>query len=270
LREEGEKNMIDAILEEHLKVAIDAARRAGELVLASGREGHLQLMEKHDNDFVTETDRASERLIISIIKESFPKESIFGEESGEEDSSMGQRRWIIDPVDGTSNFFRGVPNYTISIGWEKEKFQPLVGVVYNPRQDELFYARKGGGAFLNGKKLEVSRITDPKRSLLVCVPPSRHHEAASGYFKTEETLFMNCSDVRSFGSCALELSYLAAGRLDGYYELFLGYYDCAGGAVILREAGGVIECLGGFSDTRCDIVASNGYLQSWLKEIVNG
>lgn len=262
--------MTEKIINEHLQVAISAANRAGSFVLEAGRQGQHTIHRKQANDFVTETDRLSEDLIISIIREHFPSDAIFGEETGSS-GNLAKGRWIIDPIDGTTNFFRSLPNYTISIAWEMEPFKPLVGVVYNPRQNELFWASKGGGAFLNGKPIQVSRLHDPAHALIVCVPPHRRHELAQAYFEKMHRIFLETSDFRSYGSCALELSYIAAGRLDGYYELCLGYYDMAAGMCIVEEAGGSVanaDPLIPFTDSRCDLVASNGLIQDWLFTMV--
>lgn len=255
----------------HLEVALKAAKLTGAYLLEAGRDSEIVVHDKHQNDFVTDCDRKSEEMIIETIKQSFPDDSIFGEESGSSgDSRTG--RWIIDPIDGTTNFFRSMPNYTISIAWELEPFNPLVGVVYNPRQQELFWASEGCGAFLNGQPISVSKIDDMSRSILVCAPPHRRHELADKYFETAKQLFLASSDLRSFGSCALELAYMAAGRLDGYYELCLGYYDMAAGMALVREAGGKVESalLGQpFTDERCDVVASNGLIHPQILHMVH-
>ncbi len=258
--------MTEGDIAEHLQVAISAANRAGAFVLEAEKQGNHTIHRKQDNDFVTETDRLSEDLIISIIRDHFPSDAIFGEETGSS-GNLDHGRWIIDPIDGTTNFFRSLPNYTISIAWEMEPFKPLVGVVFNPRQNELFWASKGGGAFLNGNPIHVSQHTLPSQALIVCVPPHRNHSLAVQYFETMYRIFLEASDLRSFGSCALELSYIAAGRIDGYYELCLGYYDMAAGICILKEAGGSFapsDALVPFADSRCDLVATNGLIQDWL------
>ncbi|AEV30686.1 inositol monophosphatase/fructose-1,6-bisphosphatase family protein [Sphaerochaeta pleomorpha str. Grapes] len=263
--------MIEDLIDSHLSVALLAARQAGAFVLAAREAGNIEVHTKHTNDFVTDIDKASENLIISIIRETFRDDAIFGEESGKSGAETGGR-WIIDPIDGTTNFFRSLPNYTISIAWEIEPFKPLVGVVFNPKQDEMFWASKGNGAFLNGKPIHVSSVSDPSMALLVCVPPHRHHEKAIAYFEIEQALFHQVSDIRSFGSCALELAYIAAGRMDGYYELFLGYYDMAAGMVLVEEAGGRVESADpdtSFSDTHCDLISSNGLIQDWIFHMVH-
>ncbi len=262
--------MTEQIIAEHLQIAIAAASRAGAFVLEAEKNGNHTILRKQSNDFVTETDKLAEDLIISIIKEHFPSDAIFGEETGSIGGSTNGR-WIIDPIDGTTNFFRSLPNYTISIAWEITPFKPLVGVVFNPRQDELFWASKGAGAFLNGKPIEVSQLKDPSHALIVCPPPHRQHELADLYFKNMQQIFLATSDLRSYGSCALELSYIAAGRIDGYYELSLGYYDMAAGICILEQAGGSFspaDLLVPFTDSHCDLVATNGLIQDWLFHMV--
>ncbi len=257
-----------ALLRHHLEVAIMAAKAAGAMALSAEFSTHLHVTAKHANDFVTDADTANENLIISMIRHSFPEESFFGEESGEEDGGSAGR-WVIDPIDGTTNFFRNIPDFTISIAWEVERHHPLVGVVYVPSQQELFYAAEGLGAYCNGVPLHVSDVADHALSLMVCVPPHRHHEHADAYFAQERRIFEGCSDIRSFGSAALECAYIAAGRVDGYYELLLGWYDIAAGTILIREAGGKVEAIGGFSDSRCDVVASNGHLHEWILEQVH-
>lgn len=256
-------------LRRHLDVAIAAARAAGTQAIAAQMHKTFHVMTKHANDFVTDADRANEQLIIDMIRKEFPDESFFGEESGKTDAK-GSGRWVIDPIDGTTNFFRGVPDFVISIAWEIEKYHPLLGVVYVPSQRELFYAAEGMGAYCNGVPIHVSSVSDPKLALMVCVPPHRHHEYADEYFAVERRLFDGCSDMRSFGSAAMECAYIAAGRLDGYYEMLLGWYDIAAGTAILREAGGKVDCIGGFSDGRCDVVASNGLIHEWIHQQVDG
>ncbi|MEA4859138.1 MAG: inositol monophosphatase family protein [Sphaerochaeta sp.] len=259
-----------SLIAQHLETALKAAKLAGAYILEEGSKDHIAVRSKHTNDFVTDTDKGAEERIISVIKESFPDDAIFGEETGKE-GNQKTGRWIIDPIDGTTNFFRSLPNYTVSIAWELEPFKPLVGVVYNPRQGELFWASKGKGSFLNGRAISVSSVSHMERALLVCVPPHRRHDLVEQYFARAKQLFLSCSDFRSYGSCALELSYIAAGRLDGYYELCLGYYDMAAGMLIVQEAGGMVASADParpFEDTRCDLVASNGLIQHQILHMV--
>ncbi|ADY13842.1 inositol monophosphatase family protein [Sphaerochaeta globosa] len=259
------------LIARHLEVALQAARLAGSYVLEAGKNPQIEVHDKHLNDFVTDADRACEELIIATIRKHFPDDAIFGEETGTSGESA-HGRWIIDPIDGTTNFFRSLPNYTISIAWEIEPFHPLVGVVFNPRQQELFWASEGAGAYLNGQPIVVSSVKEFAKALMVCVPPHRRHELVDTYFETAKRIFLATSDFRSYGSCALELAYIASGRLDGYYELCLGYYDMAAGLMLVREAGGMVESADPkqpFTDTRCDLIASNGLIHQHILHMVH-
>lgn len=254
----------------HLEVALQAARRAGSYALGAERNGAISVRMKEANDYVTDVDIQIEQLIKDTIRLSFPHDGIFGEEGGES-GNLQSNRWVIDPIDGTTNFFRGMPNYTISIAWEEKPYNPLVGVVFNPRHNELFWAAKGRGAFLNGQRITVSSVQELNRAIVVLVPPHRRRDLADSYFETMNTIFKATSDIRSFGSCALELSYIASGRVDGYYERALGYYDMAAGMIILQEAGGIVTPAfedAPFSDRSCDILASNGHLHQALSSLI--
>ncbi len=262
-------NMNDMI-SQRLAVAIEAARKGGEYLLEMDRTAAFTVQEKGENDFVTEADGLCEAIIIETIKERFPDDGIFAEESGSEGGGQGGR-WIIDPIDGTVNFSRSIPGYTISIAWEMEPYTPSVGVVYNPRQDELFFCGRGSGAFLNGERISVSKVTEPKRALIATVAPHRRRERYERYRAQASRLFLGTSDIRSYGSCALALAYIAAGRLDAYYEMSLGYYDMAAGLALVREAGGMGTPAWDdhpFTDSACDLVASNGLIHSQILHMV--
>lgn len=257
-------------LSKRVEAALLAAKRAGAYLLETGRTADFTITQKAANDFVTDADTNSEAIIIQTIKEHFPHDAIFAEESGKAGES-GQGRWIIDPIDGTMNFSRSIPGYTISIAWELDPYEPLVGVVFNPCQDELFWAYRGGGAYLNGEAITVSSVTDPKGALIATVPPHRHHDHYDHYAQQAKRLALGTSDFRSYGSCALEMAYIAAGRIDAYYEMWLGYYDMAAGLALVREAGGVVEPADPkvpFSDGRCDVVASNGLIHPHILHMV--
>ncbi len=152
-----------------------------------------------------------------------------------------------------------------------EPYTPSVGVVYNPRQDELFFCGRGSGAFLNGERITVSKVTEPKRALIATVAPHRRRERYERYRAQASRLFLGTSDIRSYGSCALALAYIAAGRLDAYYEMSLGYYDMAAGLALVREAGGMGTPAWDdhpFTDSACDLVASNGLIHSQILHMV--
>ncbi|MBK5200366.1 MAG: inositol monophosphatase [Spirochaetaceae bacterium] len=261
--------MID--LEKRLEVAKRVAIIAGKSALKTRDEGKFSVYTKHKNDFVTDVDKTTEELIFSLIKKEFPNDGFFGEE--DENNEKGIGRWIVDPIDGTTNFFRGLPNWVVSIAFEIDQFSPLIGVVYAPVFGDLYYAIKGKGSYLNEEKINCSSIDELSNSLIVCVPPHRHKESYSRYCNTMENLGNCCSDMRSYGSCAQELCFIASGHIEAYYELFLGYYDFAAGQVILEEAGGKLTNGSKnhpFSDNSCNIIASNALLHKNIEEIVFG
>lgn len=255
-------------IKKRLKIAKEIAIIAGDS-LKNKRERIL--IEKKQNDFVTKNDLETEILIKDYIKKFFPNDNFFGEELGEE-KNASRGRWIIDPIDGTVNFARNMPLFSISIAWELEDRKPLLGVIYCPVTDELFWGSENGGAWLNGESIHTSDIDNPKEAICVCVPPHRKHEKAKKYFSEMECIFNQCSDLRSFGSAALEMAYISSGRLDTYFEYALGYYDIAAGEIILKEAGGKIEPYPGtvFEDYNCNIICANGdFLLAWLKGVIN-
>ena len=255
-------------LERKLETAKRIAKEAGEFALKMRDNGKLQVEAKNTNDFVTDCDKATEKLIFNAIKKEFPEDGFFGEE---DDNKEGIGRWVVDPIDGTTNFFRGLPNWCVSIAYEIEKFSPVIGVIYIPCSNDLYYAMKGNGAYLNGTKISCSPIDDLSKSLIVCVPPHRHKDSYDSYVKQMQRIGLSISDMRSFGSAAQELCYIASGHIEGYYELFLGYYDFAAGQVIVEEAGGMLTNASKtkpFEDKCCNIIASNSLLHKKFEELI--
>jgi myo-inositol-1(or 4)-monophosphatase len=255
-------------LERRLECAKTIAKAAGVFALNMRDNGNIKVSVKNTNDFVTDCDKATEKFIFNAINKEFPNDGFFGEE---DDNVEGNGRWVVDPIDGTTNFFRGLPNWCISIAYEVDKYSPLIGVIYVPCSDELYYAMKGKGSFLNGKRINCSNIDDFSKSLIVCVPPHRHKESYNFYIEKMKAIGDSVSDMRSLGTCAQELCYIAAGCLEGYYELFLGYYDFAAGQVIVEEAGGKLTNASRtepFKDSCCNIVVSNTLLHKKIEEII--
>jgi len=250
-------------IEKRLEVAKRIALEAGKFALEVRHNNNFTISEKGKNDFVTTADKETEKLIYSKIKEFFPNDGFFGEESSE---ILGAGRWIVDPIDGTTNYFRKLPNWAVSIAFELEIGNPLIGVIYSPVSGDLYYSAKGFGSYKNDEKIEVSSISDIKYSINVCVPPHRYKEAYLSYMNKYNLIGQNCSDIRSYGSCALELCYIADGSLDGYYELFLGYYDFAAGKIILEEAGGKFFYEKSNINEKYNIIASNENLFNWYNE----
>ncbi len=226
--------MDKAELRKRLDVALDIASSASSFLLEHEKL-RFSVENKAENDYVTKADKLSEELIHSRISKEFPLDGWYGEESGE--SGDTRRRWIVDPIDGTVDFMWSFPLYTISIAFEDEEGLAL-GVVAVPRQNEVFYALRGEGAFLNGRKIETSEGAESRKSLALLVPPHRKHDSLDEYIIKMRRFYDHFSDMRSIGSAACSLCYVASGRCAIYYEEFLYRYDIAAGVLIVREAGG--------------------------------
>ncbi len=255
-------------LELRLERVIEVAKKAGDFALSKRKTQDFYVSEKDTNDFVTTVDKETEQLIYNELHNYYESDGFYGEES---DEILGTGRWVVDPIDGTTNFFRNQPTWAVSIAYEIEFNKPLLGVIYAPCLNEMFYALKGYGAYRNGEKIQTSNIDNINYSINVCVPPHRLKEKYSEYMKIYNQIGLASSDIRSFGSCAIELSYIACGFLDGYYELNLGYYDFAAGKIILEEAGGkfsVLKSNGNLNNNRFDILATNGKLHGWFENII--
>ncbi len=221
-----------------LTIAIRAARNAGDLIRRSSENiGQLTISKKSKNDFVTEVDRMAEQEIISVIKYAYPDHGIVAEESGE--TKGNNYTWIIDPLDGTTNYLHGYPQYAVSIAL-KNKRKTEVGVVYDPLRDELFTAEKGGGAMLNNRRIRVSKQTDLSTALLGTGFPFKYPQHLDTYLHMFKTLTPMTAGIRRAGSAALDLAYLSAGRLDGFWEIGLKEWDMAAGILLVQEAGGVV------------------------------
>ncbi len=237
-------------MSELLDFTIRTAKKAGKLILKEA-EKPLKITKKGRNDLVTHVDKASEALIIKEILKKYPDHRILAEESANQLEQLGDSKyiWIIDPIDGTTNFSHGLPQYSISIGvmkisskktsknYEYLDGEIIVGVVYAPKLGELFYAEKGKGAYLNGKKIKASGIKTLEDSLLVTgFPPTRKEENLKYFAK----MINKCQAVRRLGSAALDLAYIACGRFDGYWEFGLHPWDIAAGSLLVKEAGGKV------------------------------
>jgi myo-inositol-1(or 4)-monophosphatase len=220
-----------------LNIAVRAARSAGEIILRSAdKASHLAVDSKGKNDFATEIDRLAEKEIISIIKAAYPEHSILAEESGEH--AGNDFVWIIDPLDGTTNFIHGFPQYAVSIAL-KYKDRIEIGVVYDPQRDELFTAKRGGGAMLNNRRLRVTALTSMKGALIGTGFPFKVPQHLDAYLNMFRAITIDSAGIRRAGSAALDLAYLAAGRLDAFWEIELKEWDMAAGILLVKEAGGV-------------------------------
>jgi myo-inositol-1(or 4)-monophosphatase len=221
-----------------LNTAVRAARNAGELILRSSDNiGRLQIDQKGKNDYVSEVDRMAEREIISIIKSAYPDHSILAEESGAHQGN--DFVWVIDPLDGTTNFLHGFPQYAVSIAL-KHKGRIEVGVVYDPLRDELFTAKRGGGAMLNSRRLRVTNQNNLQGALIGTGFPFKSDQHMTAYLGMFRALATGSAGLRRAGSAALDLAYVAAGRLDGFWEIGLMEWDMAAALLLVKEAGGVV------------------------------
>jgi myo-inositol-1(or 4)-monophosphatase len=221
-----------------LNIAIRAARSAGDLIIRSSDDvGQLRIDQKGKNDFASEVDRAAEREIINIIRTAYPDHAILAEESGLHQGN--DFVWVIDPLDGTTNFLHGFPQYAVSIAL-KHKNRLEVAVIYDPLRDELFTAKRGGGAMLNSRRLRVTNQTTMKGALIGTGFPFKtdlHLDTYTGMFRA---ISMEAAGIRRAGAAALDLAYVAAGRLDGFWEIGIMEWDMAAGILLIQEAGGVV------------------------------
>ena len=222
-------------------------------------------------NLVTVTDKAAEKKIIRIIKRRFPDHGILAEESAEsDDQTHHENQWIIDPIDGTTNFAHGLPMAAISIGFE-HKGKMRLGAVYNPFLNELFWAEQDKGAFLNGKRIHVSRTRSLHAALLVTGFPYDRHQRANRYMKVVETFLRNTHGIRRLGSASLDLCYVACGRFDGYWESKLKPWDQAAGYLIAKEAGArCTDFRGGpFGIYQKETLVTNGRIHRAMVKIVS-
>jgi myo-inositol-1(or 4)-monophosphatase len=244
-----------------LNTAVKAARKAGSLITrASFDVDKLTIRRKRQNDFVSEVDHAAEDAIISILREAYPDHGILAEESGPRDADA-EYVWVIDPLDGTTNFLHGFPQYCVSIGL-LHKGVPQQAVVYDPNRNELFTATRGVGAYLNDRRIRVTKVDRLEDALMGTGFPFREVSHLDDYLRMFRNMTVSCSGIRRPGAAALDLAWVAAGRLDGFWEIGLSPWDMAAGALLVREAGGLIGDLEGedlFMESG-RVVASNGKL----------
>lgn len=226
-----------------VNIAVSAARQASRIILhAMDHMDKVKTTSKGDNDFVTSVDKKSEQVIIDTIKAAYPEHSILAEESGEIPGN--EITWIIDPLDGTTNFLYELPHFAISIAIaEKGRIQH--GVIYDPVRDELFTASRGRGASLNGRRLRVVDQKVLENCLLGTGFPFRSPELIDTYMEIFKDFMIQSRDIRRAGSAALDLAYVAAGRLDGFWEFGLSKWDVAAGSLMIQEAGGIIDDMNG-------------------------
>ncbi len=227
-----------------LNIAVRAARRAGEIIVRSlVRLESLEVTSKGRNDYVTEIDRAAEAEIIGIVRKHYPEHGFLAEESGR--SGASETVWIIDPLDGTTNFLHGFPVFSVSIAVE-QRGRLEVAVINDPMRQEIFTAERGAGAHLENRRMRVSKQRSLEGALLATgFPFGQKERHADSYYGMMRTLASQTAGIRRPGSAALDLAYVAAGRVDGFWELGLKPWDTAAGSLMIREAGGRVGTLSG-------------------------
>ena len=253
-------------MRDYLEVAVEAAKLGGDTLKQS--YGQVKKIEyKGEINIVTEVDRRSEKLIVDLLTARFPKHSILAEE-GTDMARSSEFKWVVDPLDGTTNYAHDYPIFCVSVALEKNG-EVIVGVVYQPIFEELFVAEKGNGAYLNGRKIQVSRVDKLRQSLLstgfpydVLEDPGQALQFFSGFVHTAQA-------VRRDGSAALDLCYVAMGRFDGFWEVRLKPWDTAAGVLIVSEAGGTVTDFQGepYSIYQPEVVASNGVIHSQMRQV---
>ena len=210
------------------------------LIRDFGEIENLQVLAKGPGDFVTSADKRTEKILIDELQKAHPDYGIITEETGIINKTNLKNRWIIDPIDGTMNFLNGVPQFAISIGYEEDS-EIKCGVIFNPITNEMFCAEKGNGAYLNNSRIRVSSKKKIKDALLVTGGPKGASKIKDKIFSEYINVSKNVSNVRKFGSAALDMAYVACGRFDGYWQRELNYWDIAAGIIILKEAGGFVD-----------------------------
>ena len=254
-----------------LNIAIKAARSAGSIINRAALDlDVLKVGTKGPNDFVSEVDRKAEEIIIQTLLEAYPGHGILAEESGREHGAKSSDYiWIIDPLDGTTNFLHGFPVYCVSIALSF-RGQVQQAVVYDPTRNDLFFASKGRGAFLNDRRLRVSKRTRLSDALIGTGFPFRKGDNFKRYVKMFEEVMQSCAGLRRPGAAALDLCYVAAGFYDGFFETGLQPWDAAAGSLMITEAGGLIGNFTGDSDYlyQREVVAGNPKVYGQLVQIL--
>ena len=249
-----------------------AARKAApKLRRDFGEVAQLQVSRKGPSDFVSNADRAAERTIVEVLQQARPDWGLVLEEAGAIDGDPDKPRWIVDPLDGTSNYLHGIPHFAISIAVE-DKGQIVSGLIHQPMTDESFWAEAGRGAWLHNQRLRVSARKELGDCLIATGIPYRGHGDFEQFDAILQSVAPNVAGIRRFGSAALDLAWVAAGRYDGFWEAGLSAWDVAAGILLVREAGGFVsDYRGGERPVeRREVIASNGAIQARLHKLVAG
>ena len=238
------------------------------LIRDFGEIEKLQVSEKGPGDFVTASDKRVEKIIMKELEKS--EYSILSEETGMVEGKNKDKRWIIDPIDGTFNFLNGLPHFAISVAYE-EKSEIISGIIFDPIKNEMFFAEKGKGAYLNDSRIRVSNKSDFKNACLVTGGPKFTSKKREFIFEEYQKVSTGVrAHVRKSGSAALDIAYVAAGRFDGYWQREINYWDIAAGLILIRESGGFVNNLNDdtFIQKKIDIIATNSKIHEELKNLL--
>jgi myo-inositol-1(or 4)-monophosphatase len=250
-----------------VKACMKASRS---LIRDFGEIENLQVSAKGPGDFVTSADKRTEKILIDELQKAHSEYGIVTEESGIINKSNLKNRWIIDPIDGTMNFLNGVPQFAISVGYEENR-ELKCGVIFNPISNEMFCAEKGNGSYLNNSRIRVSNKKKIKDALLVTGGPKGASKIKEKIFSEYIRVSKNVSNVRKFGSAALDMAYVACGRFDGFWQREINYWDIAAGVIILREAGGFVDFFEEDKNLplKKNILATNSNIHNELRDLIN-
>ena len=239
------------------------------LIRDFGEIENLQISSKGPGDFVTSADKRTEEILINELQKAHPEYGIVTEETGIINKSNTKNRWIIDPIDGTMNFMNGIPQFAISVGYE-ENNEIKCGVIFNPILNEMFYAEKGNGSYLNNSRVRVSSKKKIGDALVVTGGPKVLSKIKDKIFSEYINISSNVSNVRKYGSAALDMAYVAAGRFDGYWQRELNYWDIAAGIIIVKEAGGFVEFFDEDNNKplKKNILATNSIIHDQLGKLI--
>ena len=240
------------------------------LIRDFGELENLQVSNKAPGDFVSSADIRTEKILIEELQKAHSEYGIITEESGIINKSNSQNRWIIDPIDGTLNFLNGIPYFAISVGYE-ENGEIKCGVIFNPATNEMYYAEKGSGSYLNNSRIRVSNKKKIQDSLLVTGGPKQSSRNKDKIFSEYINVSKKATHVRKFGSAALDMAYVASGRFDGFWQRELNYWDVAAGMIIIREAGGFVNFFEEDKNNplKKNIIASNSNIHEDLKGLIS-
>ncbi len=253
-----------------INLIIRACMKASKsLIRDFGELEHLQVSSKGPGDFVSSADKRTEKILVDELQRSHPDYGIVTEEAGIINEKNFDNRWIIDPIDGTMNFLNGIPQFAISIGYE-EKQEIKCGVIFNPITNELFCAEKNNGSYLNNSRIRVSKKKEIKEALLVTGGPKQTSKIKKKIFSEYVNISEKVSNIRKFGSAALDMAYVACGRFDGYWQRELNYWDIAAGILLVREAGGFVDFFEEEKNLplKKNILATNSIIHSDLRDLI--